>query len=97
MDAAERAETADPVSREIHADKEATTEERFETVDAIPPRDAPEAPSAPPRIAKLGHLFDTQEQIGQGAMSRVYSVFDRSLRRRGAMKVLAPELEKDPR
>jgi serine/threonine protein kinase len=48
-----------------------------------------------PTLAKFASRMDTEGEIGRGGMGRVYRIFDRALRRRCAMKILAPELGED--
>ena len=96
-------EGSPPVSRELVADARprlasTPTLERLETLGALETGARLGDPvGALPTLARLAHHLDTEDQIGHGAMSRVYSVFDHTLLRRCAMKVLAPELESDRR
>ena len=49
-----------------------------------------------PISSKLGH-FNLMEEIGHGGMGSVYRAFDPSLNREVAIKVLRPDLAKDPK
>ena len=92
-----------PVSRALISDAQprlasAPTLDRLETLGAFETGVLLGNPvDELPTLARLSDRLDAEGQIGQGAMSRVYSVFDHTLLRRCAMKVLASELESDPR
>ncbi len=65
---------------------------------AAPPLGSSYPPSLPPQSRASGALstrYQLVAEVGRGGMGAVHCVFDPSLRRSVAMKVLAPELEQD--
>src|SRR5437016_5415110 len=74
-----------------------TTLERLEAPGTLESSGTSTPSGEVPTLDRIVDHLQTEEEIGHGAMSHVYRVFDPILLRTCAMKVLAPRLAADVR